>query len=316
MAEITTRNHKENKAVGMQSVHNIRPSFLLNFPQKPENLQLSVPHRLLTAALRRNILQSIETVGDLHNGNLMSIPVKEQHLDDPVFVQGRAADTDVDVHAAIIAQKLTNYIRKRGQQAGFPDAITIYSFRTAASEIGFQHGNDTARQILDHTPNSTTLERYYLKFAYKVALVSTAVGKDEDGEQAVLQERRERQVYQHATREQLVHTQAPAVTDLLNKTLATDTKYQSLRVADPDKGEVYRKRVRYRLANEAYTDDKTGRKHSDHRGPCGKDKANPEPGKCICRAPRGVHSFASLSCRASVGIRFIVRGRPARFLGQ
>lgn len=50
-----------------------------------ENILFLLAHRLLVIALRRGIIQGIETINELINTDLANITIKPENLNDTVF---------------------------------------------------------------------------------------------------------------------------------------------------------------------------------------------------------------------------------------
>ncbi|KAJ9652107.1 hypothetical protein H2198_008635 [Neophaeococcomyces mojaviensis] len=254
MAKILIRNLKTNKDANtdiMGSSNNKELEFPISSPRKVENLQLSVPHRLLTMALRRKLLVGITTPEELIRGELLFIRVTEECLDQPVLLQHRSFKSHLSAPEPLRSHTLTKYIKNCAMRNGFPNDLTMYSLRRfAASEYAHKYGNDIARQILGHEPGMYTLEKHYLKFAHRVALVSTTFDEDEDDELAVLQERSNSFLMNRLTKEEMTNVRGPALEDLLSRTLQMDPVYEML--VGVSKRANYRKRLRTRLRDQAY----------------------------------------------------------------
>lgn len=55
---------------------------------------------------------------------------------------------------------LTDYIADRGRSIGFEHPITFYSIRRrAATDLALRYGNDVAREVLNHAPDSRKSHR-------------------------------------------------------------------------------------------------------------------------------------------------------------
>ena len=126
----------------------------------------------------------------------------------------------------------------------------MYSFcRSVASEIALRYGNDAARQVLGHQAGTTPLEAHYLRFAHRMALVSTSIDEVEEDELQVLQERSNHGAIERLSVEDVARPHGPALQALLQESLASDSVYLTMGDAEPKAR--YRQRLRYRLANEA-----------------------------------------------------------------
>ena len=157
----------------------------VNPPKNPDNLIFSVPHRLLAIAIRRKLLEGIETVEDLLNGDLQFLTIKPDHLDDPVFYNAKEKGAGLTTEP-LRAAYLTPYLKKRAALAGFEGNITWYAIRRrSAAVLARSVGNDTARAILNHSPNTKALEQYYLNTPQKtdVTAISHGEGQWEDAQQ-------------------------------------------------------------------------------------------------------------------------------------
>lgn len=144
-----------------------------------QNIVFSVPHRLLVIALRRAILEGIETIDDLLSSDLNEIRVKRKHLNDIVFYRGVPKGTALDTSGPLSSWSLTDYLRRRGVQIGYTETITWYSIRRrAATDMARRIGLAATRIFLGHSADSFTLERYYLNMFE--TLDNTAVLLEQD----------------------------------------------------------------------------------------------------------------------------------------
>ncbi|KAK3116380.1 hypothetical protein LTR53_003299 [Teratosphaeriaceae sp. CCFEE 6253] len=138
------------------------------------NLVFSPAHRLLVIALRRGILESIETIDDLLAWDLNVISIEESHLDDPVFCASVPKGEAIDLRRPMRAHAVTEYLQRRGYQLGYSIPLTWYAIRRrAATDMARRIGAAATRIFLGHTPDSQTLERYYLNFTETIDNIST-----------------------------------------------------------------------------------------------------------------------------------------------
>ncbi|KAK2479087.1 hypothetical protein H9L39_08461 [Fusarium oxysporum f. sp. albedinis] len=122
----------------------------------------SVPHRLLTMAVRRGILDGIETLDQLFSSEAKYISIKPEFLDKPVFLAASPRGLKV-TEEPTRATALTQYVSLRGQKIGYSQDLTFYSFRRrAATDLTRKIGGDAARSLMNHDPDFRTLEKYYL----------------------------------------------------------------------------------------------------------------------------------------------------------
>lgn len=130
---------------------------------EPHNLVFSPAHRLLVIALRRGLLKGISNLDELLSSEFYEIRVSEEHLDDVVFLAGIPKGTALDSKKPLKAHALTEYLQRRGYQIGYTVPLTWYGIRRrAATDMARRIGLSATRIFLGHTPDSQTLERYYL----------------------------------------------------------------------------------------------------------------------------------------------------------
>lgn len=135
----------------------------LESPQ-PRNLIFSPAHRLLVIAIRRGYLDGIETVTDLMKCTRQHIKIKGQHLNEPLFFRGLPKGEGVDRSHPLTASALSEYIKTRAHRLGWNFSIMgmVAIRRRSLTDIVSRVGLEQARRIAGHSPDSTTLERYYL----------------------------------------------------------------------------------------------------------------------------------------------------------
>ncbi|KAF5722886.1 hypothetical protein FMUND_2242 [Fusarium mundagurra] len=163
---ITFRNLKTNSEELTKASHKapLRSQLrcVIKSPQNTENLVFSVPHRLLAMAIRRGILCGIETVDQLFSSRAKYILIKPEFLDKPVFLAAGPRGLKI-TQEPMRATALTTYISLRGQKIGYADVLTFYSLRRrTANDLSRKIGKDAARSLMNHDPDSRTLEKYYL----------------------------------------------------------------------------------------------------------------------------------------------------------
>lgn len=130
---------------------------------QPANIVFSAAHRLLVIAIRRGILQDIDSLDDLFAYDRFQIFVKDRHLNDTVFFRGKPKGDGLDTDHPLASSALTEYLRRRGVQIGYDKPITWYSIRRrAATDMVRRVGLEATRFMLGHSPGSHTLEVYYL----------------------------------------------------------------------------------------------------------------------------------------------------------
>ncbi|KXH57953.1 hypothetical protein CSAL01_02610 [Colletotrichum salicis] len=133
-------------------------------PQQQANLALSAPHRLLVIGLRRGLFDGLSTIDDLFDSELDRIPIKAEFLHKPVLLVGNADGSGLnDDHSPMPAASLTKCIELRGERMGWPGQLTFYNIRrlTAATYVKAL-GDDHARMLMSHEPDSLILERFFI----------------------------------------------------------------------------------------------------------------------------------------------------------
>ena len=251
-ATITIRNLKGNgRVVGKRAATPHRSlTFILLSPQRTENLLFSVPHRLLTIALRRNLIVGVETVADLFADDRFNVTFKAEALSQPVLcASNKRQGTGVDLASPLAAPAITRYLTLAGRRAGFTEDVTFYSIRRrVATELSRIIGVDATRQILDHEPGTKTLERHYMGFAYGRDLVGTGLGEDVQQSREQLQMESNALLTHRLTPAQVAQAQIYA-NDAFDRIVADNE--ERLEIVDPREAHKYIERLRYRLKQEA-----------------------------------------------------------------
>ncbi|ETS79940.1 hypothetical protein PFICI_07469 [Pestalotiopsis fici W106-1] len=145
------------KAENLRTIKAPTPS-----PTSYDHLIFSIPHRLLTIALRRGILVDYSSLDDLLNSDDHQIRIKRAAFDQPVIrgsvPRGLGVSED-----PVSAHSLTEYLKLRGQWLGYEESITYTSIRRrSATELSLSIGRDDVRAVMNHEPDSRILEKYYL----------------------------------------------------------------------------------------------------------------------------------------------------------
>jgi len=98
-----------------------------------DNLIFSVPHRLLTIALRRGLIDGLTTKEEVMASNLQRIKVKQECRHQPVFFRGtpggRGIDMDLDENGSfrpLSSHAISSYLSDRGRALGYPEAHTVF----------------------------------------------------------------------------------------------------------------------------------------------------------------------------------------------
>ena len=124
-----------------------------------DNINFSIPHRLLVIALRRNLLEGIDNIDDLMSTDLEQLTIKEQFLRDPIFLIGRPGGRGIDTsdtpaeQRAMSAISMTTYLRDTGRGVGYTAPITLYPFRRrTATDLVTIIGEAATRRAMGHDP--------------------------------------------------------------------------------------------------------------------------------------------------------------------
>ena len=213
-------------------------TFRIGSPQRAATLWMSVPHRILIIALRRQILVGIETLDELFDGDKALIHIKDEYLNSPVLIASTSGDQPSGSprdDGPISSKMLTNYLGERGIRAGFPVRPTFYSIRRrCAADMTRFFGADRARELMGHDPGSLTLECYYLEFGYMTNSAAALAGDDpDDTQQRIDMQREKREQFRfRLDREHLANTQGRALNALVAQLLTEDTAYAALTNVD------------------------------------------------------------------------------------
>ncbi|KAL8918763.1 MAG: hypothetical protein Q9208_007160 [Pyrenodesmia sp. 3 TL-2023] len=177
-AIVTFRNLKgRNDKVRAPNRYN-KLRLTVGSPRLSDNLPFSLPHRLLTIALRRNLLQDCASVEDLFTGRLLNIAIKPEALDQPVFLAPTKGGVGLLPGIPLMADTFTSYMRKVAQRCGL-ERGTMYAWRRkAATEVARAAGADNARLFLNHGARTTTYEEYYSEEEYDLDVTAIGLGED------------------------------------------------------------------------------------------------------------------------------------------
>lgn len=222
------------------------------------NLTFSPAHRLLTMALRRNIIVGIETVDELLDGSNSAIMIKPAHLHEPLFYKAQFKGAGLDTSGPMSGAGAAEYLRRIAYRLGWKfTTLGLHPIRRRAlTDVAARLGKDTARRIAGHSPDSTTLERYYLFLgpmfdqtstlleqpltdngyteAYRKAWAPLAMGRIED--------------------EAVARTRGVALRNMVDRMVLADPDPPLDAATDPAARKQYRKRLRlhaHRALNEA-----------------------------------------------------------------
>ncbi|KAK3401534.1 hypothetical protein B0T20DRAFT_492252 [Sordaria brevicollis] len=208
-----------------------------------DDMFLSAPHRFIAMAIRRRILKHYKTVDELFDGDRRQIMIKDEYLDCPVFLAAKPkgeglTDQPVSTHG------LSAYLKLRGIKVGLPEYINFYSLRRrSANELAKKGsiGIEAARLLLNHDPETRTLERYYIDPVRTMDVSALAFGHEPDDERMatretelalnVLSDERKRAVF------------GPLLNATMNKLMASDPGFP--KDANTTELRNYKRRVRW-----------------------------------------------------------------------
>ena len=236
--------------------------FIINSPQNKDNLQFSVPHRLLALALRRGALLNETTPEALFAPNgLNEVLVRDEFLDRPLFLRGQPKGIGLVDDEPLKTQALTNYIQIRGHQVGFPTALTWYAIRRrTATDMAAAFGADAARQLMAHDPGTRVLERSYLEFTTTTDVAAAMLREDVEAGTSEMHARQATMAEERLADAQIAKTQGPALNALCEKMIANDPNFPIRGSSKEQK--MYRRRIR-RVAIATLRDEQhTERRHS------------------------------------------------------
>ena len=240
---LTVRNIKLNQYVDA-SVKLKTITYHIKPPRRQENVPLSIVHRLLTIAIRRGALVGISSIDDLLNQQGQEICIKEEFMDKPILLMGTPRGLGVS-NEPMRASALTDYISRRGRKLGYSEAVTFYSIRhRAANDLSRAYGDDIARLLMGHGPDSRSLEKYYLDKSSTVNVGAVGVGELELMEDGAVEMMAERNCLAttRLTAEQLAKTQGRTLNALCRAIAASDPNYPW---TDARTRKLYDKRIRY-----------------------------------------------------------------------
>ncbi|CAM1508609.1 Fc.00g054570.m01.CDS01 [Cosmosporella sp. VM-42] len=247
--EITIRNLKGSKvdyAEGGQAPENREVTFYLKSPTQPDNLALSLPHRLLVAALKREAIEGIETLEGLLDGNVHRIRFKQEFLNRPVVLRGGERGLSVIKDQPATVATLTEYLQRRCERMGYPESVTFYAIRRrAATDFTAIFGPDIARAIMNHDADTRTMERHYLDFFRTTNLTAAALGEDAPEQEAEMTMNANYLTLNRLNPQRVAHLYGPQLNAAVRKLLVGDDIYAAAETSQERKN---RERVLRRSA--------------------------------------------------------------------
>lgn len=174
--EVLKTNFDQNIEAANKSALLREMTCILPSPKLPDNLTLSAPYRMLGIALRRGLLDSIDTVDQLFACDKKYIHFKEEALDLPIVRASQPRGLSMTDKPAS-AQSLTGFLSTCGERLGFPWPINWLAIRRrSVTDMARLVGNDMARRLMNHDANSRMLEDFYLNLHNSTYLTALGLG--------------------------------------------------------------------------------------------------------------------------------------------
>ncbi|KAB5555005.1 hypothetical protein GE09DRAFT_1239454 [Coniochaeta sp. 2T2.1] len=176
---LKTAHEKDSEAATAQAA-GYTLTCTITSPKLLSNIIFSVPHRLLVIALRRGAIEGLNTIDEVREYSGHRILIKPGFLDQPVFFAGLPGGRGLSSEP-MSAQALSAYLKLRGEMLGFVLVITFYSLRRrSARDLTDLLGCDTARAIMNHAPDTRTLEMSYYEPVQHLNLTTLGLGEGGD----------------------------------------------------------------------------------------------------------------------------------------
>ena len=181
---VNLKNSLDDLSFTLDKSLKMRPKSPLSTNYIPQ----SIPHRLLVILLRRDGLQDYpasafskpeDRVTELLNGKEKFIKIRPDFADKAIFQSQSAHNPITTWDKPITTQALLFYLESRARAAGYGLGVTLYAFRRqTATDWNRQLGSAMAKQLMNHAPESETLERYYEKGSANVDITALALRED------------------------------------------------------------------------------------------------------------------------------------------
>jgi uncharacterized protein YlaI len=183
------------------------------------------------------------------------LQINREHLSKPIILGSKPRGLEVSEKAASAAS-LTDYLALRGLKIGCAESLTFTSIRRrAAGDLTRAVGRDAARVIMNHDPETRTLEKYYLSIDDQIDVSGISLGEPGDlgseGYSRQMDEARTLAIYTLSS-QKACEIHGPAVNALMVKLMASDPGYPY--TATPSDLKNYKRRIR-RVALRSLLDD-------------------------------------------------------------
>jgi hypothetical protein len=163
--------------------------FTIRSPRSSNNVELSIPHRLLAILMTRGLLRDYEaTKDDVHrliNGIESTIRIKQEASDLPVFLRANPRGFGLTSYP-MRSEALSQYLKSKARQVGLvtnTDSLdfSIYAWRRAASnKMEDAKGLDATRTLMHHDAGSSTYINHYARGPERFDLFAIATGEEEE----------------------------------------------------------------------------------------------------------------------------------------
>ncbi|KAK5174470.1 uncharacterized protein LTR77_001550 [Saxophila tyrrhenica] len=163
---IRFQNIQIKRAADPEKALGVGDTFLhvyLDSPQ-PSNLIFSPVHRLLVIALRRGLIEGVESLDDLLKLRRHNITFKESARDQPLFFASPNRGLGIDFSRPLSSASLSAYLKSRAYRAGWVFKVMGFNCirRRALTDVVSRVGLAAARRLAGHSPETCTLEKYYI----------------------------------------------------------------------------------------------------------------------------------------------------------
>ncbi|EME77334.1 uncharacterized protein MYCFIDRAFT_179910 [Pseudocercospora fijiensis CIRAD86] len=166
-------------------------------PENPDNIPLNPGYYMLLILLRRGFLKRYENFSQLLAGHDHHISIKEEALEQPIFLAAKEGGRGLNPGKAASAVSLSSYLRLRADEVGFTKDIGFYAWRRGtATNLSAVKSREVARTVLNHRPGSHVLEgSRYLDMFKKLDIGSIAYGEDVQAGEERMKERSHEVLY-------------------------------------------------------------------------------------------------------------------------
>ncbi|KAK5083428.1 hypothetical protein LTS08_003621 [Lithohypha guttulata] len=156
--------------------------------------------------------------------------IKAEHLDKPLIVKSGPRGLGI-TEDALLSSDLNKYLKRRAEKVGYdPAQVTTYSIRRrTANDLAQTIGVEQTRALMNHDPDTRTLERYYLDVSSTLPL--SALTTDDADPAGVELEQSSLRAQSHVIAINALSNEArqrihgPALNALVRQLIANDEDY-------------------------------------------------------------------------------------------